>query len=147
MSRFVIAAWIPGQPKTKGSMTARPNGSMRENVVGSSRWKAAMKSVLESTAARMPLFAMVEAGKAIRVDMTAYLSRPPGETGAHAFPCAGRIGDLDKLVRNLLDAGTEARVWADDVQVTDFGHTKKRWATERGPGIQVLVYELGDEDL
>lgn len=145
--RYVLAAFIPGQPKTKGSMTARANGSMYENVEGSSRWKATMRSVLEQTIAKSPGFRAVEAGRPVRVDLTAFMARPSGETGSPAFPCAGRIGDLDKLVRNALDAGTEAGVWADDVQVTDFGQTRKRWATERGPGIQLIVYELDEEDL
>lgn len=145
--RLVIAAWTPGEPKTKGSMEARPGGGMRESVVGSSRWKALMRDAMATAAARNPDFRPVPEDVAVRIDVTVYIRRPGGKTGAPPAPSAGRIGDLDKLVRNAGDAGTEAGIWVDDVQVTDLGHTKKRWAGERGPGLLIVVYELGEGDL
>lgn len=51
---------------------------------------------------------------------------------------AGRVGDLDKLARNLLDALTDAGVYGDDVQVTRL-IVDKIGAGERGPGVDLRV--------
>lgn len=143
-----MVAWIPGNPKTKGSMTARPNGSMRENVAGSSRWRALMRDALVKAVAEQDAVRIGDKSAGVRVDSTWYLARPPTSAGEPPAPTEGHQGDLDKLVRNLLDAGTDAGLWRDDEQVTDFGLTAKRWATpERGPGVRVVVYELDESDL
>lgn len=122
----MMTVWVPGQPKTKGSMTARPNGSMRENVVGSKRWRMLMASKFrQEWAGREPL--------QLRVMVNCLWMLP-------VDPIAVRSGDIDKLVRNLLDALTDAAVYRDDVQVA-------RLITEKvgprpSPGVWVSVEEL-----
>lgn len=44
------------------------------------------------------------------------------------YPTHPHIGDLDKLVRNVLDALQDAGAYANDRQVVGFGETTKRWA-------------------
>ena len=43
-------------------------------------------------------------------------------------PTHNHIGDLDKLVRNVLDALQDAGIYANDRQVVAFGDTRKLWA-------------------
>lgn len=44
------------------------------------------------------------------------------------LPTHPHIGDLDKLVRNVLDALQDAGAYANDRQVVGFGDTRKLWA-------------------
>lgn len=125
---IIVDVWVPGAAKTKGSMVARPNGSMKESVIGSSAWRALMaQAIRDDIARRYP--ARGEPGEngsmpypgAVAVTMTAYLA-PPGsdpykDAGLRArgwlqwgWPVWERAGDLDKLARNALDAlGSKSR--------------------------------------
>ena len=84
----------------------------------------------------------------IRLTVTFALPRPTGHFGrrgllpsAPARP-AGARDDLDKLIRAIGDAATNAGVWRDDGQVVEL-HADKRWAgTEDGPGAVVEICEL-----
>ncbi len=62
----------------------------------------------------------------------------------HAFPTHPHIGDLDKLVRNVLDALQDGGVYANDRQVVRIV-TDKVWAhRDRGevPGLGLRVAQL-----
>ena len=48
--------------------------------------------------------------------------------------------DLDKLVRAVLDAATEAQVWKDDAQVVDLIATKTE--THGAEGVAITIREL-----
>lgn len=50
--------------------------------------------------------------------------------------------DLDKLIRSILDALTQARVLVDDSLVTEIRATKRYALTEESPGARVEVREL-----
>lgn len=39
---ILVDTWVAGRPRTKGSMIARPNGSMYDSVIGSGTWRALM---------------------------------------------------------------------------------------------------------
>ena len=130
--------WIPGRPKTKGSLDFVPGrrcrccsrcaahldgGFAKENVAGSGRWRKLMSYALGGGEA-------FEAG-------------PVSVAGVFALPVedviAPRAGDLDKLARNLLDALQDAQVYRDDVQVSRL-LLDKIPAGERGPGVAVRVW-------
>ena len=84
----------------------------------------------------------------VRLSVSFALPRPAAHFGrrgllpsAPARP-AGARDDLDKLVRAIGDAATDAGVWHDDGQVTEL-RADKRWAgTEEGPGVDVAILEL-----
>jgi Holliday junction resolvase RusA-like endonuclease len=76
-----------------------------------------------------------------------WLPRPAGHFGSGRN--AGRLRpsapprpdvkpDLDKLMRGVLDALSEAGVWRDDAQVVDFGEVSKRYGR---PGATIHVHE------
>lgn len=62
--------------------------------------------------------------------------------GAPRYP-HGRIGDIDKLTRAILDSLTDARVWVDDAQVVSL-KASKRWANRWSgwPGAVIDVYAI-----
>ena len=82
-----------------------------------------------------------------------YRVRPEGAYGTgrnaqvvkpSAIPFPIARPDLDKLVRSILDSGTDARLWVDDSQVVSMS-VHKRWTdryTGRPAGVAILVSEL-----
>lgn len=60
---------------------------------------------------------------------------------------AGRVGDIDKLVRALHDGIEDGGLLADDARVVDL-HAYKRYASERNPvGVRVVVVEATEMEL
>lgn len=122
--RLVLSCWVPGRPKTKGSLTV-VNGrrGIASDTPASKRWRQ--------------LMAYAAAG-----EIKAPLEGPVVIVAVFHLPvkdvAAGRVGDLDKLARNLLDALTDAGVYGDDVQVTRLLVDKVE-AGERGPGVDLRV--------
>lgn len=71
---------------------------------------------------------------------------------AFAMPCPARPshphptrGDLDKLVRAVLDGLTRGGLILDDRHVTDLAATK-RWASPGAEGVDVTVHTLPNPD-
>jgi Holliday junction resolvase RusA-like endonuclease len=120
----MMELWVPGRPKTKGSLNFTPGprcrccsacrgnlpgqGRVTENVVGSKDWRAMMayqvRQYVEANPGPWPLRG--------RVGVAARYALPVADA------TATRSGDLDKLARNTLDALTDAGAYGDDVQVT-----------------------------
>lgn len=100
-----MIVWVPGNPKTKGSMEHIGRGRMRESVVGSTVWRRLMAERFRVGWAGKP---PVHGG--VSVAGIWYMPVPD--------VTAPRTGDEDKLDRNLLDALQDAGVLSDDVQVT-----------------------------
>lgn len=124
----MLSCWVPGRPKTKGSLTV-VNGhrGIASDTPASKRWRQLM-----AYAAAGQIKAPLEGP----VCVVAVFHLPVHPTSGHAW--AGRVGDLDKLARNLLDALTDAGVYGDDVQVTRLLVDKVE-AGERGPGVDLRV--------
>lgn len=121
---IIVDVFVPGAAKTKGSMVARPNGSMKESVAGSSRWRALMAQAVRDDIARRNCTggsrgyacehrAPFNCGNvepypgAVAVTVEAYLAPPAGFFDRPLYvlaPIWNRAGDLDKIVRNVLDA-------------------------------------------
>jgi Holliday junction resolvase RusA-like endonuclease len=129
-SLTLMQTFCPGRPKTKGSMTARPNGSMHDTPA-SSKWR--------SLVARSAL--MARQGR--YGDLWKDWPGPVSVACVFYLPAvdvtAARSGDLDKLVRNVLDALTDADVYADDVQVVRVVAEKVAATDLMRPGVWVSV--------
>ena len=132
---IIITLFIPGAPKTKGSMRHIGNGNMVESVAGSTEWKRIMTGLLKDAYRRM--YSAPYTG-ACSVISDAYLDCTEErliEEGS---------GDTDKLQRNVMDALKDAGVYADDAQVVD--QRLRKWALRStgsiwsGRGILVTVY-------
>jgi hypothetical protein len=137
--------WVPGAPKTKGSLDMVTRKYSRENVKGSVQWR-----ILVAERAR--------AWRNAR-GLTSPTERPVLVTGSFWLPVddvtARGAGDDDKLTRNVLDAlqaGEDRRkcagVYVDDVQVVAIDMPK--FAADdalQHVGAHVMVVELTDTQL
>jgi Holliday junction resolvase RusA-like endonuclease len=133
----VLNFWVPGPPKTKGSLTARAprchccpacrgyvgQPQLRDSV-GSGRWRKLVAYQAAQAMGQLPWGGLIIGP--VAVDLTFGLLGDPVATGA---------GDLDKLYRNVLDALTDAGVYKDDVQVMRLSGSK----SEDEPGVRVRV--------
>lgn len=127
--RLVLSCWVPGRPKTKGSLTV-VNGrrGIASDTPASKRWRALM-----AYAIGIEMGFQCKGGPLVGPVVIVAVFHLPVRDAA-----AGRVGDLDKLARNLLDALTDAGVYGDDVQVTRLIVDKVE-AGERGPGVDLRV--------
>jgi Holliday junction resolvase RusA-like endonuclease len=153
--------FVPGRPVPQGSKTAFVSKSTGRPIVVDKdirlpHWRAKITSAaIEKGAEYMhtrPLLyeAMPLAG-AIGIRVTFVLTRPKNHygTGKNAevvkpsspkYPAA--MPDIDKLLRAVFDALTDAQVWKDDGQVvwcqtTKHYHDEVQWPD--GPGVHITV--------
>jgi len=132
--------WVPGVPRTKGSLRIVNKGRavLSESVAGSKRWRQLVAySVRGQMGSDWPVAGPVGVG------LSFYLP---------VDPYASRAGDIDKLVRNVLDALSDctpgcaeeckdhAGFYRDDVQV---GHviTVKDGPADN-PGVHIRTWTL-----
>lgn len=139
---------VAGRPRTKGSLKViTPRGRkpiLIEDHAHSEPWRKRIKdAILNQCVIHEPC------NRPVQVQATFYFERT-GPSAAHMpWPVlnagVNASGDLDKLLRNLLDAMTDSGLILDDCLVVSV-YTSKRWATgDRVPGIEVGVYVM-DED-
>lgn len=145
----VLNFWVPGHPKTKGSLQPRAKRchccpackgyvgkpQLRDSVA-SHRWRQlvtyqaeqAIKAVYPP--ARQLLFP-IAADVPVGVHLDFFLEV--------ASAIQHGAGDSDKLERNVLDALKDAGVYADDVQVVPLSSNKSIADPLVGPGVRVYV--------
>jgi len=148
-----LSLFVPGWPRPKGSLKpqmVRDGGGnltgrtrMVESSADSTRWLRTM-----AKAFRDAEFATKDIPYAGPVAVNAAFWFDPARLGvdieANPYPVHPHIGDLDKLVRNLLDALQQGGVLADDRQVAQFGYVGKHWCTPMWTlqGVNVGVWAL-----
>lgn len=139
--------FVPGRPRTKGSLKViTPRGRkpiLVEDHEYSEPWRRKIVSIIRAKipavnlASHEPYSGPVVVWAYFRFDQN-------GKTAQeHPYPTVNAgvnaNGDLDKLVRNLLDALTDSRLIRDDSQVVRLS-AGKCWATEQDQaGVSVLV--------
>lgn len=124
---------VQGLPIPQGSKTIAQAGGkawLRDaNAARLKPWRqkvAAAADVGESFDCPVVVFAMF------------YLPRPKKPKW---WAPAGRVGDVDKLARALLDGMTDGGLLADDARVVDL-HSYKRYESAENPaGVRVVVME------
>lgn len=137
----VISLWVPGRPKTKGSMrvvNAR-RAVLQEGVDGSVRWRQ-----LVAYAARSALRPDAPVSGPVAVELSFHLP---------VDPLGARAGDIDKLTRNVLDAlsacskgcaedcRNHAGAYVDDNQVVSLG-VGKHGPMPDTPGVNIMVWSI-----
>ena len=145
MSAFLAEIWIPGRPRTKGSLKViTPRGQrprLIEDHKHSKPWRVRMTNAIRDADTS---FAEPYAGP-VAVGATFVFERHGATAKTLAYPTlnagVNACGDLDKLLRNLLDALQDAAVIVDDAQVCSVG-TSKSWGGEAG--VRLSVWTLGD---
>jgi crossover junction endodeoxyribonuclease RusA len=130
---IVIRAY--GRPITQGSKIKTRHGLVDDNAKTLKPWRNTVRLAAEDAARYHdtitgPVFVRItftleRPAHHYRTGANAHLLRPE----APAYPIARGSGDNDKFQRACFDALTDAKVWADDVQVVDV-RARKVWAGE-----------------
>jgi Holliday junction resolvase RusA-like endonuclease len=162
---------VPGVPVTQGSMNALPQRNrvtgapvlgpggrqvvrqVHGNAAALKPWRAAVAAAARTALAGGPPLA-----GAAHVCAVFTLARPARHyrTGKHSHvlrddapprPVAAGKADLDKLLRAVFDALTDAGVWRDDAAAAELGRVAKVWCGEDpdafpSPGALIIVRGL-----
>jgi Holliday junction resolvase RusA-like endonuclease len=157
--RVLAECWMPGRPRTKGSLNDHGNGGMSDSPA-SVRWRAHMvasvRAALDVRSGYQPPLSALP----VRVEALCFMPGTAAESfgeegGVLAVAASSRLrtsgnGDVDKLARNLLDALARdlhddkhkgAGLFTDDMRVVDMP-IRKVIEGPLGPGILVRVTEL-----
>lgn len=136
-TRWTIDVFIPGDPKTQGSIKAinhRSTGravAMATNTAAQREWRAYVRDLVVQAWNRGPHDAP------FAVDVEFVMPRRSGAPKSYT-PEHTRRPDLDKLQRAIGDALTKV-VWTDDAKVIDW-HTRKREANPgETPGARIRI--------
>lgn len=145
----ITEVWVPGVPKTKGSLDFHGSHA-EENIVGSKRWRMLVVSAVRADLARRSIVGELHtphnaSADPIHVTATFFTAAEP------TMPAAG---DLDKLVRNVLDACSLNRrkpelgagAYADDRQVVLLSAAEVP-ADDLGPGLLLRVSAVAADHL
>lgn len=153
MASMTMTLWVPGRPRTKGSLQQQQRHDAAGRLVtrraksGREVAEVRLTDTPESKAWR------AEVARAIRRELDRWELPPvrlPIMVGGHLIvwvpfdaPTHPHAGDADKHLRQLFDAMTDARAWDDDRQASGW-YVEKRTALDRsGPGYQFWWYEQG----
>lgn len=128
-----VTFFVAGTPRPQGSKTHVGGGRMRESSKQLPAWRAAMTAEAKSTGASFTGAVSVQA----EFLMPRTKSMKPDAPLTHtAAP------DLDKLLRALGDALTDAGLIADDRYIGAFKAAKRRAAENEEAGVRVAVLPL-----
>lgn len=152
---ILCSVWVPGSPKTKGSLTVVNSGGKGrkahvEDTPESKRWRMFMVERIRSWRWQQPGAALWYGQPypgPVDITATFYQAIKPEDM---VRKVAGS-GDLDKLVRNLFDAISVnddpklgAGVILDDMQVICLSANKlpAAWSNTGDPGLWVQVERM-----
>ena len=152
---------IPGDPAPKGSLKCiGGKGGGHRLIEDNSRTKPWRDKVADACRRKLDRY-KAAAGQPIGAEITFTLARPQGHTGtgrnagvlkpsAPAYPVSHSTGDVDKLLRLILDALQDAEVLPDDCAVVETTSRKRYTADESidpdvlaHPGVVVRLYPIG----
>lgn len=163
MRRLVFQ--VNERPRPKGSLTVRPNGSVKESVDPEGVFRTAVcRAAWSACTGDMPSGAtgyrdfrsqrlrsrISPFPSTVETSMLFRFARKPGhKLWAPGDPLAEKtrhlgVGDIEKLVRNVHDALVDVGVLIDDHSVTTQRRVAKRFVDEdmwEMPGVLVIVEE------
>lgn len=144
----MIDVWIPGRPRTKGSLQpqvrhdAQGRVARRRTAAGRETVDVRMVDTPESKAWRLTVAtALRDAMIAQRLPKIMRPNRVAGRLVVwvpYRDPTNRLAGDADKHLRQLFDAMTDAGVWEDDAQAAGWYVDKEPALEMSGPGYQVI---------
>lgn len=164
----VLSVHVVGTPKPQGSKRAfvvpgKNGGKPRAIVVddasagkGKGRgahadWRGAVtigaQRAMGYDDADPDAFAPLRVPGPLSVRLVFALPRPASAPKTRRVWPSGKVGDVDKLARTVLDALSDAGVWLDDAQVVDLHVVKDYPGPDIGqhvPGVRITVHRVGD---
>jgi len=159
VTRFVL--FVPGRPVPQGSKSAFISKSTGKPIVVDKdvrlpQWRAKITSAAIDKQAEymhtMPaLYATLPFVGGVGISIDFVLERPKThfgsgknvdkvKPGAPSHPAT--MPDIDKLMRAIFDALTDAQVWKDDGQVVWVQATKTYANAGQAPGVQITVGQM-----
>lgn len=153
---------IPGDPAPKGSLKCigGPKGKGHRLIEDNTRTKPWRDKVADVCRRRLEKY-RAAAGQPVGAEITFTLARPAShmgagrnagvvKTSAPAYPVSHSTGDVDKLLRLILDALQDADVLPDDCAVVETT-SRKRYPEDESldpdvlahPGVVVRLYPIG----
>lgn len=140
-STVVLAITVHGKPVTQGSKTRTRWGMRDDNGDRLRPWRESVKHAA---------FDALDGGDRlegpVQVEVAFTFDRPKSAPKRRpCWPVTRSSGDVDKLVRAVFDALTDAGVWRDDAQVVEVGARKLHvgdTGSLRVPGAVVLVWPV-----
>lgn len=153
---------IPGNPATKGSLKCIGRVGKRAHVLiedhkSSKPWR---EKVSGWTHRAYPAGQRATAGQPVGAELSFTIDRPASHYGTgrnarvlkdrfvHAHPVGQNTGDVDKLLRLVLDALQDAEVLPDDAQVIETT-SRKAYVDAPGrpdvlpwPGVVIRLYPI-----
>lgn len=104
--------FVPGRSRTKGSWTFVTRSYAKPSP-GMVAWQQRVaEAVRRDRTARLGDSAAVPYDGPVLVELCFFLTRPPGDTSV--YPTGHQHGDIDKLVRLVLDALKAGGAYVDD---------------------------------
>lgn len=168
MSDVLLRVHVVGTPKPQGSKRAfvvkgKGGGKARAVVVDSAKaplkdWRgdvtaAVRRALTEQIVASSGYVPPTDAiawqpiTGPVAVRLVFALPRPASAPKTRRVWPSGRVGDVDKLARSVLDSLTDAGVWHDDAQVVDLHVVKDYPGPDVGqhvPGVRITVSRVAD---
>lgn len=164
MLTSAIRIVIPGDPAPKGSLKCigGAKGKGHRLIEDNARTKPWRDKVADACRRKLnPTRHHAAAGQPIGAEITFTITRPKGhygtgknagvlKTSAPAFPVSHSTGDVDKLLRLILDALQDADVLPDDCAVVDT-ISRKRYPVDESmdpdvlahPGVVIRLHPVG----
>lgn len=146
--RQELRVWVDGRPIPKGSMTPsivrRWSEKQRRMVAtpvahASNPELAQWEWLVGMAADKVRRGKLVAPGTALAILLWFVL--PPLKTIKSKYPTSRAQGDLDKLVRAVLD-GLTGHLYDDDSCVVEITAKKEHATAERGPGVWIHACDL-----
>jgi len=166
----VLTVHVVGTPKPQGSkrgfvVPGRDGGKARAVVVDTAKaplkdWRgsvtvAVQRAITEQVVENHPgldptsdAVCWQPLAGPLAVRLVFALPRPASAPKTRRVWPSGRVGDVDKLARSVLDSLTDAGVWLDDAQVVDLHVVKDYPGPDIGqhvPGVRITVHRVGDQ--
>lgn len=137
----MIEFFVPGVPKTKGSMSSYGGNRLRQSVKGSVEWGKRVQMYAYNALADLDWDdnsgSLFPSPLPVAVHCDFYLPRPLGNTDPN--PTCKSSGDIDKLVRNVFDALQRAGIYEDDSQVVEQSSCKHFENENLPKGVHIVV--------
>lgn len=136
-----LDVWVSGRPRTKGSLNGGRTGAGAVRLADtpqSKAWRAAIcNAVVPLVADEMPEVPPNQKGHwrlragwpraEVPVTVTAQFYFRRSRNDQAARPISEQYGDLDKLMRNVLDALQDSGVYRNDSQVVAMDPAPSKW--------------------
>lgn len=151
----VLSVHVVGTPKAQGSKRAfvvkgKGEDAKARAVVVDARpgplkdWRGDVTAAVRTAYGERPPVA-----GPVAVRLVFALPRPASAPKTRRTWPDGRVGDVDKLARSVLDSLTDAGVWHDDAQVVDLRVVKDYPGPAIGqhvPGVRITIARITDPE-